>query len=865
MLKVVFVMMLMAGSLIMPANALTTSEFGYKLHPEKLLENTTGDLQIFAISNDIMIPKNIQNLKAISSDTNIIKILEVEEDSEKVTKNIKIKAIKPGIATIVLAAPGFSSKEISLEVFNNNNYPTQILMKVTPDSFSVDGPKYGYVAVELATTGGLPTIAEEDVIVYVETPNTDVIELRNSEIVISQGKYFGIIEFDIVGSGDAVIFADTEGMKKVSENVEILEAEGPLEIQLTIIPKTFNSFSGAKGYAIAQLVDAKGIPVASEEDIMLELGVENPDVSMNTSHDFEEVLFDQNRITIKKGEYSAYTKFTPRPNLADFSDSNQQTFDMFISVDNYLARGDTFTVLHDEIGGLEGEGPSITEAIPFLTTGKEEIIGVTYFETDIEVSRQIGGSTQGNTNRQLVTVTVPVMAKNDFELNISSSDSNTVDAKNSIMKKSENVVLIKGNTGTMTSDSNVELYITDNDGVKTVSALPNGPVEDDIDLKTEPLIPMVLSGYEFPILGYLVESTEEDSETTTTEDEEEEKDPRLGPTLFVKDGFLTFSANELVNIESVKVFQNQEYALSYPIIEEVGSTTLNAQIGKFTGSMALTSHTTDPTAIHLGYIDNMLVNEINLGTIQLLDSVGNPVYAKENTTIQLVSNDESILKIPEQITIQQGEYFNTFEIEPKGEGVAEIAILSENLPLSKYDISVIDISPILSLDLGGTMNWNDRIEAKLSISIPEIETALNGYQVEWITEGGEIRSIDKETNTEGVAILNIIANDMDTVSITAKVTGNGISENTISKSAKILNMPVIEEVVETTETTTEFPLDMTVIVLIIIPVGIAGALLFLKRTDRLDLITEKIPIGDKLNLGDRMEEIKEKISDIRNR
>jgi hypothetical protein len=33
--------------------------------------------------------------------------------------------------------------------------------------------------------------------------------------------------------------------------------------------------------------------------------------------------------------------------------------------------------------------------------------------------------------------------------------------------------------------------------------------------------------------------------------------------------------------------------------------------------------------------------------------------------------------------------------------------------------------------------------------------------------------------------------------------------------------------------------------------------------DKLDMITEKIPIGD--NIGDRIEEIKERISDIRNR
>src|SRR3989338_8034609 len=120
---------------------------------------------------------------------------------------------------------------------------------------------------------------------------------------------------------------------------------------------------------------------------------------------------------VKKGTYSAYTTFTPRPNLGDITTDSEQTFNMFISTNNYLTNGDSFTTPHDEVGALEGEGPSITTVLPFLTTGEKEIIAVTYFETEIEVSRKTGGSTIGTTNRELVTVTVPVTAKQDYEIN----------------------------------------------------------------------------------------------------------------------------------------------------------------------------------------------------------------------------------------------------------------------------------------------------------------------------------------------------------------------------------------------------------------------------------------------------------------
>jgi len=81
-------------------------------------------------------------------------------------------------------------------------------------------------------------------------------------------------------------------------------------------------------------------------------------------------------------------------------------------------------------------------------------------------------------------------------------------------------------------------------------------------------------------------------------------------------------------------------------------------------------------------------------------------------------------------------------------------------------------------------------------------------------------------------------------------------------------MPIEESLTEESESPVPgigLPLDSTTMIFIIIPVAIGAALFMLKRMDKLDMITEKIPIGDKLNIGDRIEEIKERISDIRNR
>jgi len=852
--------MIICSMFVMPVNAQTTSEFGYQLHPEKLLENTVGTLQIFVTSNDMMVPKSIDNLKVISSDNSIIQIIDIEENNNGYTKNVQIKAVKPGIANIALAAPGFSSKEIALEVFNNNDYPTQILMKVTPNDFAIDGPRFGYTTVELATTGGLPTVAPEDITVKIETPNKDMISIKNQELLIKKGEYFATTEFDLVSSGDAIIFASADNMKKISQFVHIRKPTEPLQAQLYVIPEHFSSSSGSTGYAIVELLDASGLPVKAEEDIHLKLGVENPNVSVNSSHDFEQVQFSNKELVIKKGAYSTYTTFSPKPDLGAFTTVNEQTFNMFISSNELRTNGDSFTVNLDETGALEGEGPAITEAIPFLTTGEKEIIAVTYFETDTEVSRKTGSSDTGVSDRELATVTLPVIAKEDYEIDFGTSDSNTVKPINPIMKKGENIVLVFGNTGTVVSDNSLEFYIRDNQGVKTVAGTPIGPIKSDVDLIAEPLVPMILAGNEFPAIAYLLEGGGE-GEAATTSVGGEGEDGRIGPTPFIEDTILTLSANDFVDAEPVTIKKNQPYALLNLLPKEVGDAELSFQAGQFEGNMEITSHTTNPTEIHLGFTKNILANTESLATIQLLDSAGNPVYAKKDVMIKIVSNDESVLKIPSEVTIKKGEYFNTFKMESQNEGVIELALLSEDLPLSKYDINIIDISPVVTLDLVGG-NWNERIEAKLSVTIPEITTSLQGFNVEWTTDGGKLLTMENVTNSDGIASLNILANDKDTVTVSATVSGNGLSSSTISKTAQILNKPVVETPVETKQS---FMIDSSNMFFIIIPVAVGVALFILKRTEKLDMITEKLGIADKLNIGEKLEGIKEKISNIRNR
>jgi hypothetical protein len=873
-LKAIFLLACIVCSIVVvPIEATTLSEFGYNLHPGKLLENTTGTLQIFAASSGMMVPRTIDGFKVTSADNSIIQIIGIQEGSNGYIKNVQIKALKPGSVDIVLAAPGFVSKEISLQVFNNNSYPTQIMMKVTPNDFPIDGPRHGYVSVELATTAGLPTTTSEDLTVFLETPNTNVIKLKESEITIKKNEYFALTEFTILNSGDAVIFASSPGMKKVSETLNVRKPVAPLQVQLQVIPKYYNSYDTTTGYAIAQLLDGDGLPVKAEEDIRLKLGVENPTVISNKSHNFDEIQFDNNEIVIKKGTYSAYTTFTPRPSPALMDKDTygayaaynpkfvaerlpvdgKQTYDMFVSTSNYLTKGDSFTIYYDMRGILEGKGASTTIALPFLTTGDKEIIAVTYFETEAQVSRNMKNLNE----KELVVLTIPVKAKSDYQLNFASSEISTVEPINTVVKKGQNALLIFGNTGVIAPDEGVTFYITDHQGVKSVAGLPIGPIKDNLSLVLEPLVSKILVGRSFPVIGYMTES----ADGTTSTDKE---NSRLGVTPFIENSILSFSANDFVDADSQRIQKNQPYVLLNMMSEKIGSTLLAYQAGQFKGSTQITSYTTDPTKMHLSYMTNLLTDTNSLATVQLLDSVENPVYAKNDISVKLVSNNESVLRIPDEIIIKKGEYFNTFEIKTLGEGKADLTLLAEDLPMSEYKISIVDLRPTLSMSLPTSTNWNERLEVKLSVSMPKMDIPLDGFSVKWDARGGQIIRADETTATDGTAYLHMIANEKETINVSAIVSGHNLNSASIAKTTSVINIPVEQPPeVAVVETEHGFTLDSYNMFYIIAPAVVGATFIVLKRTDRLGIITERVSFGDRLNMG-VFEGVKERIARIRN-
>jgi len=216
--------------------------------------------------------------------------------------------------------------------------------------------------------------------------------------------------------------------------------------------------------------------------------------------------------------------------------------------------------------------------------------------------------------------------------------------------------------------------------------------------------------------------------------------------------------------------------------KKIGNSVLEIRGTDLSSKFSLQSHTTDPTSFELTFPETTLPNTNALLAIQVLDSGGNPVYAKEDIEITLVSNNESVIDVPDSLVIAKNEYRTIFEITTKGEGSSEIALLSEDLPLATFDLNVKGIKAKLNMKIAGSGLVSESMTATLSVSYPGVGLTAEGMDVEWSITGADIVHQRKITDENGLAVIEVISHNPSTVKINAVVNGMGVANAKSSAS-----------------------------------------------------------------------------------
>ena len=791
--------------------------FGYKLLPEKLVEDTEGLLQVYGLQKNIPIPNTIENLIVTSSDQGIVKILELSTNLDTAITSVKLQAIDSGIANIAIAASGFVSEEFSITVYDIKQGEQQLLVKTVPDTFTINGPTKGYFSVELADIDSNPTLAKQDTVISITASNSEIVRLFQNEITINQGEYFAIGEFQITKPGEVTLYAENPNMDSGSSKITVFGAstdssdnQKNYKIQLYVLPEKISNFATSSTFAIVQLQGPDGSPIKATETIpvSLQIGYDEPIFNDRRATEISNV----NSLVIPPGSSTGYAKLSVQAGI-------EETYKVSISAEDYL--------VSDSVEFQTVMTPDLNDpltklmTIPMLASGSEQLIGVLYPADQNGVSL---------INLQTV------------ESEINSSDRESLVISNDRMEKGSGAKLVYGKLGQIKPEI-LEITIIGEEK-ETVFPIIYGPERAELKLVSEPLISKVMPGSNFPMMVYLIDVDEASWYFPDT------SNVVMGPNEFVKTSVQTISEGQSIAL------------LSSQSIKQ-GKTTLEFEANGFTTILDLDTGVSKPSKIQLAYPDHLLTGMKNTLSLQILDDDENPIFASKDIEFRIASNDNTV-ELPQTVIIKKGTYNSFFDIIPKQAVETEISVLASDFPLSKFNLNTVETNPSLIISTVNSITAGESFDLVLDAKI--LDVPLSNIEVNWDIQGAQIQEISEMTDNNGKIKLTLIADDVETINV--KATTFDFDQLTVSKEIKITKPG------ETSQGN-EGNLLGNNMILMLIPGVVIGSILLRKR-GLLEPITDRLPIVDsafnrfdeiieRLEITDRFETIKEKIPIIKNR
>lgn len=742
-------------------------EFGVRSLPSKLVEDKEGLIHVFAKKGGEAFPEKITGLTVTSLDSSILRVINVKDSDSGFVSEVKVSSIDPGDTKLFLAAPGFSPTEIPITVYANKLQQEQLLVKATPDVFSTNGPNRGVVSVELADADGFPIVASQDIPIKLTLSNA-IADIFQKEIVIKKGEYYAGTQFTVHGSGRTTIYASGEGLEGKSNEIKIGEEENNQTVSLFVFPEEINIQSRTVGHIIAILHENDGdddnvndcdfdpenndeCPITlAKKDIKVTYKVTNSIFDEGNISNDADIGESTGVFTIKKGSYWGHATFEVLggKNMVG-------TYDVTISTGDPLAlQKKQVNAVYDEFNNdgvtpkkQEGDKFVKLDVLPIFATGNEELIGVLHL-VDKEG--------------------YPILAEHNLEIKIDSTDKNFVSVEPIILAAGSGSSLVFGNVGISIpeGDDNLQLNaaaeVGDNNP-QLIETVMYGPNQETIKLEAESLIPKILSKTEFPIVVYL-------------------KDEK-GITKFPNSANLFVSPSSIFEVEQTQISRGDDLVMLDSSAVGKGSEKIQFTYEKHETEVTLESLFVKPADIFIDHSEILFPGTNDVFSIQLLNSQKFPVFATEDVSINLVVKDESLVQVPQGVTIKKGDYFTLFDVAPKKSGTTEISALTEDLPLSSTQIEIKDLTPIVEIDAPDIVEFGEAFVA--TITATQDEKPLKDLAVTWKIEGGAVQLSDKKTGVTGEALSSIIPTSEQKVDVEASVSGSFYNPVKVSKIIRI--------------------------------------------------------------------------------
>ncbi|MGI0060544.1 MAG: hypothetical protein ACREBJ_12335, partial [Nitrosotalea sp.] len=353
------------------------------------------------------------------------------------------------------------------------------------------------------------------------------------------------------------------------------------------------------------------------------------------------------------------------------------------------------------------------DSLPILATGQNELIGVIHLEDP--------------SGKMLI-------AKDNLKIKIDSSDPSVVLIPDVSMDKGSQAALVFAQVGRTANPVTLDV-ITDNP--QTVPQSISSIAIDSISLKAESLLSKVLTHTKIPIAYYLT-----------------------------KDGALGSSADELslmvspfdsIQTDTLSIHKDQSILISDGVLLKDGIQSLSVISSLFSSTFSIEGVSVNPTSIEFDYPEKITAGLQNTFSVELLDSQQIPAYVDHDMTIKLVSSDPTVIEMPDSVTINAGSYFTTFSVNAQSEGKSEIALLANDIPLSKFDVNVISITPDVNIQSSDFGESGVPISSEITATYKQV--SLKDLKVDWTVNGAKIQKMDSNTDSDGKARMTFVADN----------------------------------------------------------------------------------------------------------
>lgn len=746
-------------------------ELEYNILPKKIHENDVVLLEVYnTVRGQILLDK-IRDLKVESLDKSIIEVIDLEETHDYKTL-VKLKAKNEGEAILYIFAEGSQSLEFLVTVYGNN-LPKYISLDIFPNILDVKENNQGILSLLLTDEQGISTRADKDYLIKLSTSKSGIVSLSNSNIIISKGDFGAKQTFTVIKSGIVSITAKTDDLE--SSELLIVEEKPERTIEISIIPKNISSSHTSNGHLIAQLFSGDKLTKAIEDvTVYYKISSRNSTV-VNTSLE-DNAINPTGYFQIKKGQTGGHIQFSIQKGVAD-SYTITAT-----SKDPLIIKEKTFDTIDVE---LYGDNEIKFSPLSVLADGNRQLLGIIYLEDE-----------NGH----------PVIANRNIVVPFIASDE-SVSVETSIIKNGFESALVYGNMGYFVpSDTNIAPQTQNSE---LVELDVHGFDIESVSMKTHLSTDTILNGEQHWIIVYMESS----------------------------DGNLfKIPENQQIKISDSKIFQiDKDKIETYPYFVLIPITAMDTGFedlvlsnGEFETNVFLSSVSSKPDSLDLGYSDKLFKGIKDSFVIQILNSQGLPVEINEDIEVKIFSSDPGVIDFPKNVIISQKSSFVKLEIIPTTSGTTEISLVSEGLPIITEEIIVEETTPTIQITSNDIVNEGESFI--VSILAKQNGVPLQNVVVTWKFEGGISTIAEEKTGPTGEAVASIITTSDDSVKILVSINNGPIQSAFASKIVRV-NATTLE-IFDESESQNSFKKpDMGGFdpVLILVPALIGGMILYMKK------------------------------------